>query len=133
MSLPRVVVVGGHGKVRVQRRRSSPPAPADTSLQVALHFAHLASASHAVTSLVRSRDQFQDITATGASPQLLSLEDASVSELSAAFAGARSVVFSAGAGGKGGAERTKAVDFDGAVKVRSGGRVGAVWGGSADT
>ncbi|KAL8278750.1 hypothetical protein RQP46_008819 [Phenoliferia psychrophenolica] len=98
MSLPRVVVVGGHG-------------------QIALHFARLASPTHAVTSLVRSKDQFEDIRATGASPELLSLEEASIKDLAHSFTGAKSVVFAAGAGGKGGAERTKKVDLEGAVKV----------------
>ncbi|KAK4700689.1 hypothetical protein P7C70_g5554, partial [Phenoliferia sp. Uapishka_3] len=98
MSLPRVVVVGGHGKV-------------------ALAFARLASPTHAVTSLVRSQDHFADIKANGATPELLSLEDADIAALAKSFTGAKNVLFSAGAGGKGGAERTKAVDFEGAVKV----------------
>ncbi|GAA5834862.1 hypothetical protein JCM5353_004904 [Sporobolomyces roseus] len=98
MSLPRIVVVGGHGKV-------------------ALHFARLASHSYSVTSLVRSEDHFQDIKQTGATPKLLSLEDASVDELKDAFDGAKGVLFAAGAGGKGGKERTKKVDEEGAIKV----------------
>ncbi|ORY88875.1 NADH(P)-binding-domain-containing protein [Leucosporidium creatinivorum] len=94
----RIVVVGGHGKV-------------------ALHFARLASSRYSVESLVRSEDHFSDITSRGASPVLLSLEDASTAELTSKFQGARAVVFSAGAGGKGGAERTNAVDYLGAVKT----------------
>lgn len=86
MSLPRIVVVGGHGKI-------------------ALLFAQRASSMYAVQSLVRSKDHFDDIRATGASPVLLSLEDASVQQLSDAFDGAEGVLFSAGAGGKGGADR----------------------------
>jgi len=121
MSLPRIVVVGGHGK-------ASPllfslflvPLRADVSKslpQVALHFARLASPSYSVTSLVRSEDHFQDIKQTGATPKLLSLEDASVDELKNAFDGAKGVLFAAGAGGKGGKERTKKVDEEGAIKV----------------
>ncbi|GAA5962818.1 hypothetical protein JCM21900_004098 [Sporobolomyces salmonicolor] len=97
-TLPRIVVVGGHGKV-------------------ALHFARLASPSYAVTSLVRSQDHFDDIRSTGATPTLLSLEDASVDQLTQAFEGAHGVLFTAGAGGKGGKERTKKVDEEGAIKV----------------
>ncbi|KAM0746188.1 NAD(P)-binding protein [Meredithblackwellia eburnea MCA 4105] len=98
MSLPKVVVVGGHGKI-------------------ALHFARLASPSHSITSLVRSDSHFKDIQSHGATPLLLSLEDACTADLATEFEGAKAVVFSAGAGGKGGPERTKAVDFHGAVKV----------------
>ncbi|GAA5904504.1 hypothetical protein JCM6882_008926 [Rhodosporidiobolus microsporus] len=97
-TLPRIAVVGGHGKV-------------------ALHFARLAAPSFSVTSLVRSKDHFGDITSTGATPQLLSLEEASVEQLAEAFRGKEGVLFSAGSGGKGGKERTKAVDEEGAIKV----------------
>lgn len=85
--------------------------------RVALHFASKASTRYAVESLVRSKDHFGDITSRGATPVLLSLEDASIAELSSKFEGARAVIFAAGAGGKGGAERTNAVDYLGAVKV----------------
>lgn len=66
---------------------------------------------------MRSKDHFEDITSLGATPVLLSLEDASAEALAEKFAGARAVIFSAGAGGKGGAERTNAVDYLGAVKT----------------
>lgn len=50
---------------------------------------------------------------------MLSLEDASVHEVSKAIEEVEAdvVYFAAGAGGKGGEERTKAVDYEGAVKV----------------
>lgn len=48
---------------------------------------------------------------------LLSLEDDDVATFTAAFQGSHLVYFSAGAGGKGGPERTKKVDYEGAVKV----------------
>jgi hypothetical protein len=47
----------------------------------------------------------------------LSLEDSPVGDFSAAFEGQNVVYFSAGAGGSGGDERTKKVDYEGAVKV----------------
>ncbi|GAA5835785.1 hypothetical protein JCM11251_007425 [Rhodosporidiobolus azoricus] len=97
-SLPRIAVVGGHGKI-------------------ALHFARLAAPSYHLTSLVRSEDHYDDIQSRGASPHLLSLEEASVEQLAEVFKDKDGVLFSAGAGGKGGKERTKAVDEDGAIKV----------------
>ncbi|GAA5934801.1 uncharacterized protein JCM15063_003070 [Sporobolomyces koalae] len=98
MSLARIVVVGGHGKV-------------------ALQFARLASSKYTVTSLVRSESHFDDITATGASPKLVSLEHASVEQLAHEFQHADGILFAAGAGGKGPKERTVAVDQEGAIKV----------------
>lgn len=85
--------------------------------QVSLRLARLLSPTHAVKSIIRTQDHEQDIKDVAAEPVLLSLEDASVSDFSAAFEGHDVVYFSAGAGGKGGEERTKKVDFDGAVKV----------------
>jgi hypothetical protein len=56
-----------------------------------------------------------EITAVGAKPYILSLEDASVKDFVELFDKEKpdGVVFSAGAGGKGGEERTKAVDYEG--------------------
>ena len=48
---------------------------------------------------------------------MLSLEDASVADFSNTFKGYDVVYFSAGAGGKGGEERTKKVDYEGALKI----------------
>lgn len=48
---------------------------------------------------------------------ILSLEDTPTSEFSKAFTGFDVVYFCAGAGGKGGEERTRKVDYEGAVKV----------------
>ena len=59
----------------------------------------------------------QDIKDISATPLLLSLEDASVADFSNAFKGYDVVYFSAGAGGKGGEERTKKVDYEGALKI----------------
>ena len=72
-----------------------------------------------MTSIIRNPEHAEDLKAASAdiTPLLLSLEEASVEDLTKAFTGADVVVFSAGAGGKGGPERTKAVDYEGAVKV----------------
>jgi uncharacterized protein YbjT (DUF2867 family) len=58
-----------------------------------------------------------DIKAASATPLLLSLEESAVGDFTAAFQGVDVVYFSAGAGGKGGEERTKSVDYEGALKV----------------
>ncbi|BGP38823.1 hypothetical protein JCM10449v2_002761 [Rhodotorula kratochvilovae] len=97
-ALPRLVIVGGSGRV-------------------ALLFSNLASPHFRISSLVRSEAHFDAIRTAGAEPKLLSLEDASVDELAADFHGAEYVLFSAGAGGKGGKDRTVKVDQEGAIKV----------------
>ena len=73
--------------------------------------------NHNVISLIRNASQSQDITATGAAPKVISLEDDSKEKFAEVFEGSDVVYFSAGAGGKGGAERTKKVDYEGALKV----------------
>ncbi|KDN43016.1 hypothetical protein RSAG8_06339, partial [Rhizoctonia solani AG-8 WAC10335] len=96
-----LAIIGGHGKV-------------------ALHLARLAaSRGHRITSVIRDSSHRQDISNTGATPQVMSLEDALASDFTQLFTDLKAdvVYFSAGAGGKGGEERTKAVDFHGAVKI----------------
>ncbi|KZT21333.1 NAD(P)-binding protein [Neolentinus lepideus HHB14362 ss-1] len=94
----RVVIVGGHGNV-------------------ALRLARLIGPSNDVTSIIRTPEHEPDIITTSAKSLLLSLEDASVSEFTSVFQGKDVVYFSAGAGGRGGPERTKKVDYEGALKV----------------
>ncbi|KAJ7123741.1 NADH(P)-binding-domain-containing protein [Mycena epipterygia] len=94
----KVVIVGGHGNV-------------------SLRLARLIGPSNSVTSIIRTPAHEEDIKAASATPLILSLEDSAVSEFTAAFQGADVVYFSAGAGGRGGEERTKAVDYEGALKV----------------
>jgi len=93
-----VTIVGGHGKV-------------------ALRLARLLSDKHKVTSIIRDEAQSKDITDVGSTPRILSLEASPVSEFAEAFEGSDVVYFSAGAGGQGGEERTKAVDYEGALKI----------------
>ncbi|KAF8994873.1 NADH(P)-binding-domain-containing protein [Cyathus striatus] len=94
----KVIIVGGHGNV-------------------SLRLARILAPNHTVTSIIRSADHEKDITDISAKPLILSLEDSSVEDFSKAFTGQDVVYFSAGAGGKGGTDRTKAVDYEGAVKV----------------
>jgi len=82
-----------------------------------MRLAKLLSSGNEVTSIIRSASQEQEIKDLSANPLVLSLEDDSVAEFSKAFSGQDVVYFSAGAGGKGGEERTKKVDYEGAIKV----------------
>ncbi|KAJ6625994.1 NADH(P)-binding-domain-containing protein [Mycena sp. CBHHK59/15] len=94
----KVVVVGGHGNV-------------------SLRLARLIGPSHSVISIIRDPEHDTDIRAAFSTPLALSLEDSPTTEFTAAFQGVDVVYFSAGAGGKGGEERTKKVDYEGALKV----------------
>lgn len=96
--MSRIVMIGGHGKVAL------------------LAAPLLVEAGHEVVSLIRNPDQADDVVAVGATPLVLSVEEADVAELARAFAGADAIVWSAGAGGKGGPERTDAVDRAAAVR-----------------
>ena len=112
----KIIIVGGHGNVSFSRGLAVETVELNIK-QVSLRLARLLSPSHSVTSLIRNPDHQQDILDTSAKPLLLSLEDVSVPDLSKAFAGYDVVYFSAGAGANGGEERTKKVDYEGAVKV----------------
>ena len=72
---------------------------------------------YAVDSIIRSAEKREVVEQAGARAVVLSVEDDDAASFSNAFKGARAVVWSAGAGGKGGPERTRAVDHHGAVKV----------------
>lgn len=98
--MSKIVIVGGSGKIA---KLFSRLATSKTGAQI--------------TSLVRSRDHFDAISETGATPQLLDIESAKVEELQQAFEGAQGVLFAAGAGGKGPKERTRKVDEEGAIKA----------------
>ncbi|PBK71189.1 NAD(P)-binding protein [Armillaria solidipes] len=98
MSL-KIVIVGGHGNVSLRLARL------------------LAAAKHTVISLIRNPEQKTDIEDTGATPQIISLEDSSISDFAKTFEGKDIIYWSAGAGGNGGEERTKKVDYEGAIKV----------------
>ncbi|KAF7966905.1 hypothetical protein HWV62_36621 [Athelia sp. TMB] len=93
-----VVIVGGHGKI-------------------SLFLAKIIGGQNSVKSIIRTKEHEADIKAVSSQPLLLSLEDSPVSDFTKAFEGADVIYFSAGAGGKGGSERTKKVDYEGAVKT----------------
>lgn len=96
--MSRIIIIGGHGKVAL------------------LAAPLLVEAGHEVVSLIRDPAQADDVAATGAVPLVLSVEEASEAELAGALTGADAVVWSAGAGGKGGPERTEAIDRHAAIR-----------------
>jgi uncharacterized protein YbjT (DUF2867 family) len=95
--MPRIAIIGGHGKV-------------------ALHLARiLAAQGHEVSSLVRKPEHREDVEATGATAVLADVEHLTTTELAEALLGHDAVVWSAGAGG-GNPARTYAVDRDAAIR-----------------
>jgi len=98
--MPTALIFGGSGKVSQHLTRI------------------LVSNSFKVHSLIRSESQVQSLTSIGAQPIVQSAEDASVSDLVSTLTSTKPdvVIWSAGAGGKGGPSRTNAVDNEAAVK-----------------
>ncbi len=92
-----VVIAGGHGKI---------------ALQLA---ALLAGRGDTVASVVRNPDHRADVETAGAAVVVLDLESATVGNLATHLKGADAVVFAAGAGPAGGAERKDTVDRGAAV------------------
>lgn len=92
----RVAIVGGSGKVAREL------------------IAQLHARGDEAVAIFRNADRADEISGWGAIPVVIDIESTSVAELTQALTGANVVVFSAGAGG-GDPERTRAVDFDGAV------------------
>lgn len=85
-----------------------------------MRLAHLLSSSGVkVTSVIRDAAQSKDIEEAGATPAVLSLEEDPADAFTTLFNEKRAdvVYFAAGAGGNGGEERTKKVDYEGALKI----------------
>ncbi len=93
----RIAIFGGHGKVAL------------------LLTPLLVHAGHDVRSVIRNPDQTADVEARGATAVVSSVEDADTAALTELLTGCDAVIWSAGAGG-GSAERTNAVDRDGAIR-----------------
>lgn len=95
--MSRIAIIGGHGKV-------------------ALHLSRILSGEgHDVTSFIRNPNHVADVTETGASAEVLDVENSTTAELAQALQGHDAVVWSAGAGG-GNPSRTYAVDRDAAIR-----------------
>ena len=85
--------------------------------QVGKHIVKLLQSSdkHELTAMVRSEEQAEQLKQSGVNVALANLED-NVEQLAQAMKGSDAVIFSAGSGGKTGADKTLLVDLDGAVK-----------------
>ena len=92
-----VLIIGGHGKVALKL------APL------------LVRDGFSVHSLIRDPDQSEDITKTGANPVVKDVASLTAEEWDELLIGVDAIVWSAGAGGKGGTEATYAVDRDAAI------------------
>ena len=97
--MTRYCVIGGNGKVS------------------RLFTEQAVSRGISVTSIIRSESQVDSIKEIGATPVVESIEEADESRLAEIFRGHHAVVWSAGAGGKGGPERTRKVDYEAAIKT----------------
>jgi uncharacterized protein YbjT (DUF2867 family) len=95
--MTRIAIIGGHGKVALELSKV------------------LAADGQDVTSFFRNPDHASDVEATGATPVVLDVENATTAEIAEALAGHDAVVWSAGAGG-GNPDRTYAVDRDAAIR-----------------
>ncbi|GAB7333095.1 hypothetical protein MBLNU13_g04767t1 [Cladosporium sp. NU13] len=86
--------------------------------KVARHITRLlAQQQHTVHSIIRKPEQSASITELGGKPIVQSIEDSSVEAMAATIksTAANAIIWSAGAGG-GSADRTRAVDRDGAIR-----------------
>ena len=95
--MARILIFGGHGKVAL------------------LLEPLLTTRGDQVTAVIRDAAQVDDVRATGADPVVFDVESASEQEMKTVIAGHDAVVWSAGAGG-GSAARTRAVDYEAAVR-----------------
>jgi uncharacterized protein YbjT (DUF2867 family) len=102
--MAKVAVVGGHGKIALQ-----------------LH-PLLVGMGHTPVALVRSEDYRQELEGLGAEVALLDIENSTADDFARAFAGCQAVVFSAGGGPDGNAERKRTVDLGGSLKSIQGAR-----------
>lgn len=92
-----VVIAGGHGKIALILERL------------------LTARGDAVVGLIRNPEQAADLKAAGATPVVLDLERATVTDVADVLRDADAVVFAAGAGPGSGAERKQTVDRDAAI------------------
>ena len=99
MGSMKIVIAGGHGQVGLRLG------------------ALLAGRGDHPVGLIRAAEQSGDLEAAGVEPLVLDLVAATPEQLTEALQGADAVVFSAGAGGRGGVEATNAIDGEAAVKL----------------
>lgn len=93
----RVVIAGGHGQIALIMHKI------------------LSEAGHEPVGLIRDPDQAADLLVVGGIPLVIDLEHTDVDTLATDLVGVDAVVFAAGGGPNGGAERKLTVDRDGAI------------------
>lgn len=81
-----------------------------------IHSTRLPSLISFIVTDINSNSELEKL---GAKPEILSIEDATVPQLTSLLKSSKAdaVLFAAGAGGKGDPDRTRKVDYEGAVKV----------------
>jgi uncharacterized protein YbjT (DUF2867 family) len=94
-----VVIVGGHGKVALRLAEA------------------LTGQGHTVRSTIRNEAHGADVEDSGAEPYLLDIEGSDAEDFAEVLGDAHAVVFSAGAGGDGNADRKRTVDLEGSLKT----------------
>lgn len=95
----RIVIAGGHG-------------------QIARQFGQLvAAAGHRPVGMIRRPEQISDLQADGTEPVMIDLEHTDVAEMTEIVRGADVVVFAAGGGPDGNAERKETVDKGAAIML----------------
>jgi uncharacterized protein YbjT (DUF2867 family) len=95
----RIVIAGGHG-------------------QIARQFGKLvAAAGHEPVGMVRKPEHVADLTADGIEPVMIDLESTDVDEMTEVVRGADAVLFAAGGGGDGNAQRKETVDKGAAIML----------------
>ena len=105
-----VTIIGGHGKVAL------------------LAEPLLVERGHAVNALIRRPEQSEDIVTRGANPVVTDITALSTEEMAKLLTelGTEVLVWSAGAGGVGGPERTYAVDRDAAIRSMDAARLAGI-------
>jgi uncharacterized protein YbjT (DUF2867 family) len=100
--MTRTAIVGGHGKI------------------ARLLIPQLVDAGHQPVALVRNPDYTAELEDLGAEVRLLDIEASDEDDFARAFEGTEAVVFAAGGGADGNAERKKTVDLGGSLKSIAG-------------
>ena len=95
----RIVIAGGHGQIARQLGRL------------------VAEAGHQPVGIIRRQEYLPDLDSDGIEPALLDLEATSVEELTELVRGADAVVFAAGGGPDGNAQRKETVDKGAAIML----------------
>ncbi len=95
----RIVIAGGHGQIARQLGRL------------------VAATGHQPVGMIRKPEQVPDLQEDGVEPALIDLEHTDVAEMTEIVKGADAVVFAAGGGGDGNAERKETVDKGAAIML----------------